>query len=241
MSDSVVEHVFAGTPCFNQKDYAQWADYASFNADMSSVIENCVSTLRPGGILVWHVDNDSTHHHDVVSQQSVLLEASGLVYFDTIIWQKTAANYAIPRNSHIRRNRCYYPAFQWEALLVFQRPGGPMPRMTREAAEYMSLHHTNVWEIAAVTNLHDRHGHPGPCPVELPYRSLLAYSRPDDLVLDPFAGSGTSLIACEKAHRRARVMERIPRYCDIIVKRWEQLSGKRAELISAAERPAEHQ
>jgi DNA modification methylase len=240
LDDNFVQHIFAGTPCFNQKDYAQWEDYAAYNDDMSQVIANCLSVLKPGGILVWHVGNDSSHHHDTVARQSALLEASGLIYSDTIIWRKTAANYAIPRNSHIQRNHCYYPAFQWEALLVFQRPGGQMPRMTRDAAEYMARHHTNVWDIAAISHPLERHGHPGPCPVELPYRCFLAYSRPGALVLDPFAGSGTSLMACEKTHRKARVIERIPRYCDIIVKRWEQLTGKKAERISSAEHP-EHQ
>jgi len=49
-------------------------------------------------------------------------------------------------------------------------------------------------------------------------------------VLDPFGGSGTTLIACEKAGRQARLIELEPKYCDVIVRRWQDFSGKRAVL-----------
>ena len=195
------------------------------------VIGNVSAVLNAGGILVWHVGNDSTDHHDVTGHHSGLIEAAGLVYLDTIIWRKSGANYTIPRNAHIQRSGRYYPAFQWEGLLVFQKPGGPMPRMAREAVVYMAQHHTNVWDIPAVSGLVEKHGHPGPCPVELPYRCLLAYSQSDGRVFDPFAGSGTGLVACEKASRTGLAMERLPSYCDMILKRWEALTGGAAERV----------
>jgi len=52
-----------------------------------------------------------------------------------------------------------------------------------------------------------------------------------DSVLDLFGGSGSTLIACEKIGRHARLMELDPRYCDVIVKRWEDFTGKKAELV----------
>ncbi len=63
-------------------------------------------------------------------------------------------------------------------------------------------------------------------PVELVERAICNSSERGDLVLDPFCGSGTTVITCEKTERRARVMELEPRYCDVIVKRWQDLSGK---------------
>jgi DNA modification methylase len=205
---------------------------------MARVVENVSALLRPGGIIVWHVGNDSTHHHDVMARHSQMLNDAGLLYLDTIIWRKPGANYTIPRNTHIQRSGCYYPAFQWEALLVFQKPGGPMPKMTRESVAYMAEHHTNVWDIPTVSNPIEQQGHPGPCPVELPYRCLMAYTAPDSLVLDPFAGSGTSLIACEKSSRSGFMAERIPSYCHMIVRRWEDLTGNKAELERVGARAA---
>ena len=55
------------------------------------------------------------------------------------------------------------------------------------------------------------------------------------IVLDLFGGSGSTLIACEKTSRQARLMELDPRYCDVIVKRWQQFTGKTATLEATGE------
>ena len=70
--------------------------------------------------------------------------------------------------------------------------------------------------------------HPTMKPVELVERALRNSSRPGDIVLDPFGGSGTTLIAAEKSGRVARVMELDPKYADVIVRRWEDFTGKEA-------------
>ncbi len=72
--------------------------------------------------------------------------------------------------------------------------------------------------------------HPTMKPVELVERSITNSSRSGELVLDPFAGSGSTLIACEKTGRRARLIELDPKYCDVIVRRWQEFTGKRATL-----------
>ncbi len=70
--------------------------------------------------------------------------------------------------------------------------------------------------------------HPTMKPVELVERALRNSSRPGDMVLDPFGGSGTTLIAAEKSGRVARLMELDPKYADVIVRRWEDFTGKKA-------------
>ncbi len=65
-------------------------------------------------------------------------------------------------------------------------------------------------------------------PVELVERAVRNSSKTRDLVLDPFGGSGTTLIACEKSGRRARIIELDPKYVDVIVKRWEEYTGQKA-------------
>ena len=56
-------------------------------------------------------------------------------------------------------------------------------------------------------------------------------SKKGDIVLDSFCGSGTTIIACEQLGRKARCMELDPRYCDVIIARWEKLTGKEAVKI----------
>ena len=70
--------------------------------------------------------------------------------------------------------------------------------------------------------------HPTMKPVELVERAIRNSSRPGDLVLDPFGGSGTTLIAAEKAGRKARLIELDPKYADVIVRRWQDWTGQQA-------------
>ena len=73
--------------------------------------------------------------------------------------------------------------------------------------------------------------HPTQKPVELLERALNNSSKAGDVVIDSFGGSGSTLIACEKTGREARLMELDPKYCDVIIKRWEDYTGKTAELL----------
>jgi 16S rRNA G966 N2-methylase RsmD len=68
-------------------------------------------------------------------------------------------------------------------------------------------------------------------PVELAIKAISHSSLPGDGVLDLFGGSGTALIAAEQTGRRSFLMELAPLYCDVIVNRWEQFTGKKAERV----------
>lgn len=77
--------------------------------------------------------------------------------------------------------------------------------------------------------------HPTMKPVGLFEYQMLNNTKGGDIVLDSFGGSGTTLIAAEKNGRVARLMELDPKYCDVIVKRWEDFTGKKAVLITKSE------
>lgn len=77
--------------------------------------------------------------------------------------------------------------------------------------------------------------HPTMKPVELMEYQILNNTKGMDIVLDLFGGSGSTLIACEKIGRKARLMELDPKYCDVIVKRWEEFTGKTAKLLNSQE------
>jgi DNA modification methylase len=85
----------------------------------------------------------------------------------------------------------------------------------------------DIWDIKR-TAKNDLH--PTMKPVELIEKALEDASKPNNVVLDLFGGSGSTLIACEKLGRKARLMELDPKYCDVIVKRWEDFTGKKAIL-----------
>ena len=74
--------------------------------------------------------------------------------------------------------------------------------------------------------------HPTMKPIELIAKQIQNSSRTNEVVLDPFGGSGTTLIACEYLKRKCLTMELDQRYCDVIVKRWEELTGQKAERLT---------
>ena len=77
--------------------------------------------------------------------------------------------------------------------------------------------------------------HPTMKPVELVERTLYNSSKTKDIVLDAFGGSGSTLIACEKANRRARLIELEPKYVDVTIKRWQEFTGGSATLAATGQ------
>lgn len=85
----------------------------------------------------------------------------------------------------------------------------------------------DIWDIKR-TAKNDLH--PTMKPIELIEKALIDASKPNNIVLDLFGGSGSTMIAAEKIGRKSRLMELDPKYCDVIVKRWEDFTGKKAVL-----------
>ena len=87
---------------------------------------------------------------------------------------------------------------------------------------------TTVWEFDKPSRNRE---HPTMKPVEMWCYGINNHTKPGDVVYEPFIGSGTSLIACEKTGRICRGMEVSPEYCDVAIQRWESFAGKTAERI----------
>lgn len=89
---------------------------------------------------------------------------------------------------------------------------------------------TDVWRYGRVTGK-ERYEHETPKPVEMMQRIVKTSARVNDIVIEPFAGTGSTLIACEKEQRICYTMEIEPKYCDIVINRWQELTGQTAELL----------
>lgn len=87
---------------------------------------------------------------------------------------------------------------------------------------------TSVWDFPKP---HQSKLHPTMKPIELIAEALLNSSKENDLIIDLFGGSGSTLIACEQLKRKCRIMEIDAHYCDVIIQRWENLTGKQAQRI----------
>ena len=93
---------------------------------------------------------------------------------------------------------------------------------------------TDVWQFKRVTG-EERHGHATPKPVQMVARAIKSSSKIGDCVGVPFGGTCPEIVACEQLDRRCFAMEIDPRYCDVIVARWEALTGQTAVKQSGDE------
>lgn len=85
----------------------------------------------------------------------------------------------------------------------------------------------DVWEFPRVSG-EERHGHATPKPVAMAERVIVSSSQPQDVIVEPFGGSAPTLIAAEKLQRSCFVMELTPSWVDVIVRRWQNFTGKEA-------------
>lgn len=172
----------------------------------------------------WYV----TFHRLGLDKMFHALATVGLKYRNVIIWKKNNLNLS---NSD-------YKAL-YEPMIV-----GWADDYTPIFYGWVDSHHfygpkgeTDVWEVELpsvwdIDKTKKNTLHPTMKPVELVERSIMNSSLPGDIVLDLFGGSGTTLIACTKTNREARLMELDPGYVDTIVRRWQEYTGEVAYLES---------
>lgn len=79
---------------------------------------------------------------------------------------------------------------------------------------------------------HEKRVHPTQKPIKMLGDVLKDFTKENDVVIDVFGGSGSTLIACEQLGRKCYMMEYDPHYCDVIIDRWEKFTGQQAELIN---------
>jgi hypothetical protein len=127
-----------------------------------------------------------------------------------------------------------------EMVLVFRVRGGPHRNNVELGSN--GRHRTNVWRYPGIAGF--RHGsedgdllalHPTVKPVKLVADAILDCTMRGDLVLDPFLGSGTTLIAAERMGRCCAAIELDPAYVDTAIQRWERLTGGTATLRETGE------
>ena len=165
--------------------------------------------LSPSTIAyVWH---SGLHSHEV----AMGLIACGFALRSQIIWAKTSL--VIGRGAyHWQHEPCWYAV--------------------REGATATWMGDRKQSTVWAVQNMHRTQGnvddgkteHSTQKPIELCRRPILNHTKAGDAVYDPFLGSGTTLIAAETESRRCLGLEIEPRYCDVIIRRWETFTGKQA-------------
>src|SRR5712691_8851260 len=186
-----------------------------FIAFLRSFLQLAKENAKDGAILF--VFMDWRHLYELITAS----RAVGLVFKNLVVWAKDNAGMGtFYRSKH-------------ELVLVFKN--GEAPHVNTFELGQHGRSRTNIWEYAGVNTfragrMEDLAMHPTVKPTALIADAIRDVTRRGGVVLDPFAGSGTTIIAAEKTGRHARAIELDPHYCDVTIRRWQQYTGKAAQL-----------
>ncbi len=176
--------------------------------------------LRPGRFLCWvigtHISDGELKH--IPAESIRIFAAVGFVLRKEFVWAKPKGTQGLwQRGTTQFLKDKPYPGqaninIQHESILIFQKPGDfPANREHRLDEAFIKSVAWSVWELP-VSRVK---GHPAPFPLELPARLIRLFSNPGDLVLDPFAGTGTTLIAAGQLGRRAIGYDVSEEFCEL--------------------------
>lgn len=189
-----------------------------------------IYALKPflKGFIFWNVSYNKNARWEFLEIIHKIVKETGLRFLELIIWDK---GHGLPITSQEGLTRSVE-----EVLLVgdedsIQQDLELFIIGTDERKAYFNKKTqkgiTNYWKIG--TNKSQIENLKACFPVALPQKGIELMTQRGDNVYDPFGGSGSTLIACEKLNRRCYMMEIEPIYCQVIIDRWEQFTGKRAE------------
>jgi site-specific DNA-methyltransferase (adenine-specific) len=211
-------------------------DYEEFVAELSKVWQHCYRILVPGGRLVCVVGDVCLSRrkfgrHVVVPLHADIAVSCRKIGFDNlnpIIWYKISkATYEVDNGARFF-GKPYEPNSiiknDIEFILMQRKPGGYRKPTIKQRQLSMIDKKTyeawfrQIWDIpgAPIKN------HPAPFPLELPYRLIRMFSFWGDTVLDPFCGTGTTMLAAMRANRHSIGIEIDPEYCQIALKRFQR-------------------
>ncbi len=164
-----------------------------------------------------------------------------------IKWAKRAAGHSETSGCHwFDKSQWTFPTrevyISWQVAArehdAFKREYDDLKREFYATRAYFDNTHenmTDVWQYDRVKN-EERHGHATPKPVAMVCRILKSSSPDGSIVVDPFCGSGPTIIAAERLGRKCYAIEIEPRYIDVTVRRWQNFTGKKAVLERGGKR-----
>lgn len=204
------------------------AEFAMASGEMSAA--EFIAFLRRGLGLAVTFSHDGALHYIAMDHRHLreLYAAVDPIYseqLNLIVWAKTNAG----MGSFYRSRHELFALFKVGSAAHVNNV--QLGRYGRNRSNVWTYPGANTFRKGRDTDIAD---HPTIKPVQLLADAILDASRPGDIVIDGFGGSGSIILAAERTQRRARVIELEPKYVDVAIKRWSTFTGKQARLIDRA-------
>jgi DNA modification methylase len=246
-----VDLIFTSPPYYNARpEYTDYIGYEEYLLKLQKVIQNSCHVLSEGRFFVMNISpvlvrrtnrNEASKRIAVPFDVHQLFVSEGFDFIDDIIWEKPeGAGWATGRGRRFAADRNplqYKPVPVTEYVLVYRKKtdklidwnirAHPVPALVKESKIGEDYERTNVWRIKPA---HDKR-HPAVFPLELAEKVIKYYSFKNDVVLDPFAGIGTTAIAAIKLKRRFVMIEENPQYVKYMKDDIKKRLGKAAKSV----------
>lgn len=239
MDGEKAQLVVTSPPYAVGKEYEIGVTFDEHLALLRGMADRCIDAVVPGGFIFTNFGEIAPQSHagPLTGSSRQCIYPISKDYWQIFHEERRCDLYAM-RIWYKPFNRLQQPFWsyktsiphhqEWEHIWTWRTPGGNSDRRTD-------------WDISvrAVWDTRDEAvddkpltRHVAAFPVCLPERAIKAHSLDGEIVLEPFSGSGTTLIACEKLGRRARCVEIDPGYCAAAIERWATATGQTPELVS---------
>lgn len=215
MGREKADMVFTSPPYNVGKVYNSYNDLKNdkeYFVMISDILKNCFNIMNNGRMIAWNVGvspKSSPYNH------ALLMEECGFKLYRHIIWKKTGCQIPLWQNS--KKNpyaRYYMPNYNHEMIYLMRK--GEIERGEQTIMpDEISM---DVWDISQFSA--GGKGHPAAFPVKLVENAIYVMSSHNEKVFEPFGGSGSTIIACEKTDRKCFMMEIDEHYCDVIITRY---------------------
>jgi modification methylase len=249
--DNSIALVVTSPPYFNFIEYGKIGigtekDYQNYLDNLELVFRECFRVLIPDGKTCINITNMKARKdvegksfvYSIVADVTKIMQKIGFTFWDEVIWVKGDANNGALKGKPLFGSYPYPPNPKmldsiFENIIIFKKEGKLDQRVSKEKKEVSKVTKQEwakftkgVWMIPP-----DRSLHPASFPFELPYRLIKIYTFVGETVLDPFAGTGTTLAAAEKLQRKSIGYEIFKGYEILIMKRFEDAKNEQLSLI----------
>ena len=237
-------HLMVTSPPYNVgKEYDENLSLKEYRELLKRVFKETYRVLVPGGRACINVANLGRkpyiplHSYIIEDMQSI-----GFLMRGEILWDKgSSASPSTAWGTYLKANNPVLRDIH-EYILVFCKDTftrlNPQKRKSTISKEEFLEFTKSVWRFAAERA--SKVGHPAPFPVELPYRLIQLYTFENEIVLDPFVGSGTTCIAALKTKRKYVAYDIDKKYCDLAEKRIKEFLQEKTTLFSEKNLPPKH-
>lgn len=210
-----------------------------FNDFLYQAFKTAEEAMEAGAVFyIWHSSNQVDKFINAINKTQLSIR-------QTLIWAKSNIVYGF-QDYHWKHEPCLYgwkegAPHYWSggrkerttltAIDIFEMRSKSKDEILKWVEEYWLDHEPNETSILYEEKPAASKEHPTMKPIKLMARQVKNSSKIGDIVLDSFGGSGSTLMACEQLKRKCYTMELDPAYCDVIINRWEQFTGRKATKL----------